>query len=100
MRMRNILIARDGTSVSGVLLEKTIAITTLLGRHRIPRSAIAWIHFKGTPTATVDEIWLHNGDRLSGTILGRSVRWRDSSKNTHVIPFQKIHSIVLSSGAI
>jgi len=99
MRMRNILIGRDGTSISGDLLDKYITITTPLGSVRMKASAIAWIHFKGTPGVAADEVWLHNGDRLTGELAGTQVRWRDTSKTTLVIPFSKIHSIVLSSGA-
>lgn len=99
MRMRNILIGRDGSSLSGELLDKSITIASILGRVRIKASAIAWIHFNGTPGAKADELWLHNGDRISGVISGTTLRWRDSSKRTRAIPYRNIHSVVLSSGA-
>ena len=99
MRMRNILIGRDGSSISGELLDTSFTISSALGRMKIKSSAIAWIHFKGTPSAPTDEIWLHNGDRISGSISGPSIRWRDSEGNTQRIPHKRIHSIVLSENA-
>jgi hypothetical protein len=99
MRMRNMLIGRDGSSLSGELIDKSITIASMLGRVRVKTSAIAWIHFNGTPSAKSDELWLHNGDRISGVISGTKLRWRDSSDRTHAIPYRNIHSVVLSSGA-
>jgi hypothetical protein len=97
--MRNILIGRDGSSLSGELLDKSITIASILGRVQVKTSAIAWIHFSGTPGAKADELWLHNGDRISGVISGTKLRWRDSSKRTHAVPYRNIHSVVLSGGA-
>jgi len=99
MRMRNILIGRDGSSISGELIDKAIAIVSPLGKMQVKARAIAWIHFNGTPGVATDEIWLHNGDRISGTISGTSLRWRDTSGTTQSIPCRRIHSVVLSSGA-
>ena len=96
MRKGNILIGRDGSAITGELLDNQFTIKTLLGRIRLKASAIAWIHMRGTPTATSDEVWLHSGDRLTGTLAGTRVRWRDASGATRVIPFTKVHSIVLS----
>lgn len=96
MAKRDILIAREGSSLTGEFLEKTVTIRSIFGPVRVQTSAIAWIHFQGTPGMKTDEVWLHNGDRLSGSIEGTKVRWRISSKETFDVPHDLIHSIVFS----
>jgi hypothetical protein len=93
MSPRNLLVSRDGSSIIGDLREKSFTIATSLGRIKVKVTAIAWIHFKGTPATPKDELWLHNGDRLSGTIVGTALQWRDSSGDVHTVPYRKIHTI-------
>jgi len=74
-------------------MEKSFTITTSLGKIKVKTPAIAWIHFKGTPATPKDEIWLHNGDRLSGEIAGTALRWRDPSGTVQTVPYRNIHTI-------
>jgi hypothetical protein len=99
MRARNILVGRDGSAVSGDLLDPSITIATALGKLPLKTDLIAWIHFKGTPGTPSDEVWLHNGDRLTGKIAGKQVRWRDATTGKILtIPYARVHTIVLSRG--
>ena len=72
-RVRDVIIGRRGDSLTGRLLDTAFDIQSDLGKLRVTTDRIAWIHFRNPPQAPDDEIWLVNGDRLSGAIEQEAV---------------------------
>ena len=95
---RDLIVGRRGDSLLGMVVEKGFTIRTAFGRIYVERGRITWVHLKDRPDLAQDEIWLKTGDRLSGTVELRAVRFRAESGETLKVPRTAIHSIVIGGG--
>lgn len=94
----DIVVGRKGDSLSGTVQDKQFSIQTVMGLLTFPKKHVAWIHFVNPPHFSVDEIWLHSGDRVSGKIRGSSLKFKPDSGETMSIPFASIHTVIVSGG--
>jgi hypothetical protein len=95
---RDLIVGRRGDSLLGEVQEKGFTIRAELGRVRVETRRITWVHFKDPPDLGQDEIWLRTGDRLSGTIALKAVRFKTDQGEVMSVPRSAIHSIVIGGG--
>ena len=96
MKSYDIVIGRTGESLTGKLLDRAFTIRTSLGTITAPTRTIQWIHFKRPPQMPTDELWLHNGDHLTGVLAGSAVRFKPLDGATLEIPYRAIHTIIVN----
>ena len=94
----DMIIGRRGDSLTGRLLDTAFEITSGLGALEIATDRIAWIHFRNPPQQPEDEIWLANGDRLSGAIRQDAVEFQPDGAGRLSIPCERIHTILVGQG--
>ncbi|HKQ58267.1 MAG TPA: hypothetical protein VJY35_10410 [Candidatus Eisenbacteria bacterium] len=92
----DILIGRNGDSISGKVMEKSLTMRSKLGTLRVDLKRTRWVHFRNPPEFPVDELWLETGDRLTGTIEGSTIRFRERGGATLEIPHRAIHTMVVN----
>ncbi len=97
-RGHDLIIGRRGDSLTGRLLEQAFDIQSALGKLKITTDRIAWIHFRNPPQAPEDEIWLINGDRLSGAIEREAVEFQPDGGDPRRIPRERIHTLMIGQG--
>jgi len=97
-RVRDVIIGRWGDSLTGRLLDTAFDIQSNLGKLRVTTDRIAWIHFRNPPQSPDDEIWLVNGDRLSGAIEQEAVDFQPEGGERRRIPLDRIHTLMIGQG--
>jgi len=97
-RGRDMIIGRRGDSLIGHVLDRAFDIQSDLGKLKITADRIAWIHFRNPPQAPEDEIWLTNGDRLSGAIEQEAVNFQPEGGDGRRIPRERIHTLMIGQG--
>jgi hypothetical protein len=95
---RDLIVGRRGDSLLGEVLERVFAIRTVFGHIRVETKRITWVHLKDAPDLEQDEIWLKTGDRLTGAVEPRTVRFRTVAGEMMKVPRDAIHSIVIGAG--
>jgi len=95
---RDLIVGRRGDSLLGEVLERGFAIRTAFGPIRVETKRITWVHLKDSPDLEQDEIWLKTGDRLTGPVEPRTIRFRTAAGETLKLPRDAIHSIVIGGG--
>ena len=95
---RDLIVGRRGDSLLGEVQERSFSIRTAFGNLRVETKRITWIHLKDPPDLAQDEIWLKTGDRLTGPVRPRTVRFRTVSGEAMDVPREAIHSILLGAG--
>ena len=94
---RDLVIARNGDSLGGRLLDSSFTITTDFGQPLTFKSRdIYWVHFKAAPHTPQDEIWTANEDRVRGEIQGKAVRFKPDGQKPMAIPYTAIHTLILN----
>ncbi len=91
--MTDYIFGRRGDFIAGKVLDKTFEITAVFGNVKIEARKITWIHFKNPPQFLHDEIWLKNGDQLTGKIKLSHVNFKLEADGTLKIPKARIHTI-------
>ncbi len=94
--MKDFIIGRHGDFISGKVLDKTFKIATVFGNVKIPAGKVLWVHFKNPPQFEQDEIWLKNGDKLSGKIKLTHVNFKLETGGRVKIPKAAIHTIIMN----
>lgn len=92
----DILIGRNGDSLTGKVLDRSLTIRSGLGALEVELRRIRWVHFRNPPEFERDELWLDSGDRVSGEIEGTGIRFKAPGGKTLEIPYASIHTIVVS----
>lgn len=95
---RDLIVGRRGDSLLGKVLDPAFTIRAAFGRIRAETKRITWVHLKDSPDLAQDEIWLKTGDRLSGTVENKTVRFRSDGGETMEVPREAIHSILIGAG--
>jgi hypothetical protein len=95
---RDLIVGRRGDSLLGQVLERVFSIRTAFGPIRVETKRITWVHLKDAPDLEQDEIWLKTGDRLTGAVEPRAVRFRTAGGESLLVPRDAIHSIVIGGG--
>lgn len=95
---RDLIVGRRGDSLLGEVLERSFSIRTAFGHIRVETKKIAWVHLKDAPVLIEDEIWLKTGDRLTGDVEPRTIRFRTVAGEMLAVPRDAIHSIVIGAG--
>lgn len=95
---QDLIVGRRGDSLLGTVLEKRFTIRAAFGRIDVEKGRVTWVHLKDAPDLAQDEIWLRTGDRLSGAVDLRAVRFRTAAGDTLKVPRAAIHSIVIGAG--
>ena len=94
---QDLIVGRRGDSLHGEVQEKSFSIRAAFGRMRVETKRITWVHLKDAPDLTQDEIWLKNGDRLTGAVELQSVRFRTMAGEGLRVPRAAIHSILIGA---
>lgn len=94
-REKDIVVGRQGDSIVGKVLDKHFDIKSAFGQVKAPTNRITWIHFKHPPRPKHDEIWLKTGDRLTGTIRQKHVKFKAELGGTMVISRERILTIIV-----
>jgi len=95
---RDLIVGRRGDSLLGEVQERVFSIRTTFGRIRVETKRITWVHLKDAPDVPQDEIWLKTGDRLTGAVEPRVVRFRTAAGEALQVPRSAIHSILIGAG--
>jgi hypothetical protein len=95
---RDLIVGRRGDSLLGEVQERAFTIRAAFGPIRVETRRITWIHLKDAPDLAQDEIWLKTGDRLTGAVEPRTIRFRTVGGETMKVPRDAIHSIVIGAG--
>ena len=94
----DLIVGRRGDSLHGEVQEKSFSIRAAFGRMRVETKRITWVHLKDEPDVAQDEIWLKTGDRLSGAVEQRSIRFKTMAGEVMNVPRAAIHSILIGAG--
>ena len=94
----DMIIGRRGDSIMGRVLDRAFDIQSDFGAIEIVTERIAWIHFRNPPQMPDDEIWLGNGDRLSGAIQQDGVTFQPEGGSRMRIPRDRIHTVLIGQG--
>ena len=94
----DLIIGRRGDSLTGRVLDEAFDIVSGLGPLRIVTDHIRRIHFRNPPQTPTDEIWLANGDRLSGTIQQDGVEFQPDGGKRMTVPRERIHTVMVGQG--
>ena len=94
----DLIVGRRGDSLLGEVLEKVFSIRSAFGHIRVATKRITWVHLKDAPDLAQDEIWLKTGDRLTGAVEPRAIRFRTAAGERLTVPRDAIHSIVIGAG--
>jgi hypothetical protein len=92
----DIIIGKRGDSLKGKVLNKHFEMSSVFGPVRVKTVKIAWIHLD--TTSKTDEMWLHNGDRLTGRLRQKVVDFKPEAGERRRISRKVIHTIVLGTG--
>ena len=94
---RDLVIARNGDSLGGKLLDPSFTITTDFGSPLTFKARdIYWVHFRNPPQTPQDEIWTANEDRVRGAIQAKAVRFKPDGQKPMSIPCAAIHTLILN----
>lgn len=96
MRISDIIIGRRGESISGKVMDKSFDISSVFGKISVKTESITWIHFMNPPQFKQDEIWLKNGDRLTGKIKQDIILFKLEDGTRREISRDAIHTIIIS----
>ena len=97
MNFRDLVIARNGDSLGGRVLEPGFTITTPFGQAMTFKTRnIRWIHFRKPPEYPSDEIWTATDDRVRGEIRGKAVRFKPVDGSPISIPYSAIHTLIVN----
>jgi len=91
----DIIIGRQGDSLTGTVNDKEFTITTTFGDLTIPKSKIAQIHYQNPVQYAKDEIWTYVGDKHSGKIKAQVVDFTLYTGQKMKIPTSAIHTIMM-----
>ena len=94
----DLIIGRRGDSLTGRVLDEAFDIQSDLGALTIATDHIRRIHFQNPPQTPADEIWLANGDRLSGTIQQDAVGFQPEGGPKLRVPRGQIHTVMIGQG--
>ena|SRR5438034_450729 len=94
----DLIIGRRGDSLTGRVLDQAFDIQSGLGKLTIATDGITWIHFRNPPQTPADEIWLANGDRLSGAIAQDAVGFQPEGGPKLRLPREQIHTVMIGQG--
>lgn len=95
MQLKNIIILRDGSSLTGEVKDKKITIKTSFGLLSFDKGEIVHIHFKNPPQFLNDELLLKTSDKLKGEITNKLISFKlESSKENLKLEKDKIHTIM------
>jgi hypothetical protein len=94
----DLIIGRRGDSLTGRVLDDSFDIQTDLGKLTIVTDRMRRIHFRNPPQTPADEIWLANGDRLSGAIQRDAVAFQPEGGPKLHIPREQIHTVMVGGG--
>ncbi len=97
-RGNDLVIGRRGDSLTGRVLDPSFDVEAGMGSLTIATDRIAWIHFRNPPQLPDDEIWLANGDRLSGTVRQDGIEFQPEGGKRMRIPRQQIHTVMIGHG--
>jgi hypothetical protein len=87
---RDLVIARNGDSLGGKLLDSSFTITTDFGQPLTFKTRdIYWVHFKNPPQTPQDEIWTANEDRVRGAIQAKAVRFKPDGRSRWRFPARR-----------
>ena len=92
---QDLIVGRRGDSLLGEVLDRAFAVQSRLGLVRVKKDEIAWIHLANGRDILQDEVWLKTGDRLSGRVDLKRVRFRTDDGERLAVRRDAIHSIVL-----
>ena len=93
----DIIIGRQGDSLTGTVNDREFTITTKFGDLVIPKHEIAQIHYQNSVQYAEDEIWTYVGDKHSGKIKSQVVDFTLYTGQKMMIPTSAIHSIMMLS---
>jgi hypothetical protein len=96
MRISDIIIGRRGESISGKVMDRSLDISSVLGKISVKTGSITWIHFMNPPQLKQDEIWLKNDDRLTGKIKQDVILFKLEDGTRREIPRDAIHTIIIN----
>lgn len=96
MTVKDLIIGRRGDSITGKVLNKSFAIKSSFGAVTVKTAEITWIHFKNTPRFKQDEVWLKNGDRLSGKIGLDHIDFKADTGDRLKIHRDSIHTVIVN----
>lgn len=96
MRTSDFIIGRRGDSLRGRILDKTFDLQTVFGPVTLKTREIEWIHFDRLREG--DEVWLRNGDRLTGRVKQQHVHFRPDAAEERRIPRDVIHTVIVGTG--
>ena len=96
MKIYDHVIGRRGDSLTGKVLDKEFTITSVLATLRIKTKDITWIHFTNPPQFKQDEIWLKNGDKLTGKVQQEQIHFQTMDKTKVTISSDVIHTLMIN----
>jgi len=91
----DIIIGRQGDSLTGTVNDTEFVISTKFGDLAIPKRGIAQIHYKNPVQYAEDEIWTYVGDKYSGEIQAKEVDFTLVTGQKLKIPNRLIHTIFM-----
>ena len=94
---RDVIVGRKGDSLLGEVLDRAFTIRSSFGPVKVKTDEITWIHYANGRDVPEDELWLRTGDRLSGRVEPRVIRFRAGGERME-ISCDAIHSIVVGGG--
>ena len=97
-RGNDVVIGRHGDSLTGRVLDSSFEIETGLGVLAVATERIAWIHFRNPPQVPDDQLWLANGDRLTGALRRNGIEFQPQGGKPMSIPRERIHTVMIGHG--
>lgn len=96
MKIQDLIVLKNGTSINGEVLVKTFTLVLPYGKLKLAKRDILSIEYKNPPYATEDQVQVSAGTRLGGD-LGPHLLPVQFESTTQIlkIPKTDIHSIVL-----
>jgi hypothetical protein len=91
----DIIIGRQGDSLTGTVNDPAFVIRTKFGDLTIPKHDIAQIHYQNPVQYPEDEIWTFIGDKHTGKIQAKEVDFTLYSGQKMKIPHRLIHTIFM-----
>ena len=97
--IRELVILKDGTSLSGTVLTSKFVLKMKFGTLKLAKSDILSIEYKNPPFIEFDEVRVSAGSRLHGELSPGVIQVRfENTSQIFSIPKADIHSIVLFTG--
>lgn len=95
MKTFDVMILKNGESLSGEVLKETFTIQTSYANLTIENDKISHIHFENPPQFPTDEVYLNTMDRIKGKLSQSDVSFKIGATGQIVdIEDDKIHTIM------